>query len=114
VLLVALPSSSTREPAGDTSVERGDGVAALETRGPASGAAAAPIALDWTPVATATRYRVTVYTDVGRVAWGPTDVAAPPARVPALAAGAYRWHVEAFAGGRSIARSAFAPLAVRP
>jgi hypothetical protein len=112
VLLVALPGRSG-DPATGPSVERGDAIEVV-VRGPARASAAGAIALDWAPASLATSYRVTVFSEVGRIAWGPVDVTAPPAAIPHLDAGRYRWRVDAIAAGRTVARSALVPLVVDP
>lgn len=69
---------------------------------------------DWTPVATATTYRVDLFSDDGRPAWT-REVDAPPARWPddePRAAGKYRWRVEALNAGAVVARSRLAELEV--
>lgn len=66
----------------------------------------------WTPVATATRYHVDIFTDDGRPVWSGEAVAPPmpwPDGVP-RPTGAYRWRVEAVSADVPIARSRFVAI----
>jgi hypothetical protein len=61
----------------------------------------------WTPVSTATRYHVEIFTEDGRPAWS-RDAQSPTAEWPSdvpRVTGAFRWRVEALNGEAAIARS---------
>jgi hypothetical protein len=68
----------------------------------------------WQPVAGADRYAITLFTFDGRVLWTREVTAAVLEIAPPLAAGRYRWQVEAWTGGRRIASSAPALLVADP
>lgn len=67
----------------------------------------------WSPIATATSYRISVFSEDGMPVWS-QEVAAPPVgwaerpRTPA----SYKWRVEALAAGAVVARSRLADLVV--
>ena len=62
-----------------------------------------PEGLAWDPVPGATEYVVRVYQETGELVW--TGRASTTSASPKLAPGKYRWEVEAFADGRSLAHS---------
>lgn len=106
------PRHSPDDDAPGSDVVRGDGVASIVVQGP-RGRTIAHDRFAWTAVSTATSYRVTVFDPEGRATWGPTEVAAPPFEVPGtLAAGAYRWRVEALRDGVVIGRSSLVAVSV--
>jgi hypothetical protein len=100
-------------PIGDDVVRGGSDVAPI-TVTPTGTLAAGPASLAWSPVPGATSYRVAIFTDDGKPVGAAFEVASPPATTPALAAGRYRWRVEALAKSAVIARSPYVPLAVGP
>jgi hypothetical protein len=72
--------------------------------------------LAWKPVASATRYRVEVFTDDGRPVWA-RETEAPRFAWPddvARTSGPYRWRVDALRAGAVVARSRLAPLEIAP
>lgn len=101
-------------PADDQTVLRGGAPAVVDLLPATTGADGVPT-FTWTPRKAATRYRVSLFTEDGRLVWA-REVASPPARWPdevVRTAGAYRWRVEALAGGAVAARSRLAELEVR-
>ena len=68
--------------------------------------------LIWTPVPTASTYRLEIFTEDGQPLWT-GNVSTPPVRWPnelARTKGAYRWRVEAQNSDGAIARSPLALL----
>lgn len=66
----------------------------------------------WTPLSTASTYRIEIFSADGKPLWS-GDVTAAPMRWPAdapRAKGAYFWRVEAHDGGSAIARSKLTPV----
>lgn len=94
-------------------VVRGDPTITVIAEAP-RGAVGPGAQLAWTPLADATLYRVVIHDAEGRRVWGPTEVAAPPLALPPLAAGAYRWQVEALRAGAVVARSPLTAFSVTP
>jgi hypothetical protein len=102
------PARVTDEPR----VTRGPGQATIAMRAPAG----QPLAFDWSPVAGARAYRVSVFTADGVLAWS-REVAAPPVSWPpavAAAAGDYRWKVEALGPAGVLAGSSLGSFRIEP
>lgn len=102
-----------RRPTDDQAALRGNAPAVVEGLTTTTGSDGVPN-FGWTPVATATSYKVDVFSDDGRPVWA-REVKAPPTRWPddaPRAAGKYRWRIDAMAMGALIARSRLAELEV--
>lgn len=96
----------------DPTTLRGDGATEIAVTTP-RGVGPRPARFAWTAVPAATRYTVAVFDLEGRRVWGPSDTTEPALAFPAsLAAGRYRWRVEASRDGTVIARSALVAFAV--
>lgn len=102
----------TRHPV-DQSALRGARAAQVEGLMMATDAAGVPTFI-WTPVATATRYRIDVFSSDGLPIWT-REVEAAPTRWPddvPRTKGAYRWRVQAINAGEVVARSRLSPAEV--
>ena len=99
-------------PAAEQVALRGGDDARIEVRSPSPGPSPR---LAWRPVAAAEHYTVAVFSAEGRPLWRRDRLTSAEVTVePPLPAGSYLWQVEAWRGGRRIASSAPAPLAVAP
>lgn len=97
----------------DSSTMRGGVTAVVENLTTTTASDGVP-SLAWTTVATATSYKIDLFSEDGRPVWA-REVDAPPARWPdnvPRTAGKYRWKVDAMATGAVIARSRLAELEV--
>lgn len=102
-----------RQPTGDQTSLRGTARAEVEHLTTTIGADGVPT-FAWTPLVTATRYRLDLFSIDGRPLWT-REVQAPTVRWPddeLRTTGAYRWRVEALNAGAVVARSRLAEFEV--